>query len=255
MPLLFIGHGSPMNAIEDNSFTRMLKGLGKTIPKPKAIMSVSAHWLTKGTYVCGVDKPKLIYDFYGFPEKLSQVKYPCGGSPKFAKEVMDLANQNPLGWDESWGLDHGTWSVMRHIYPNADIPVFQLSIDYNNGLGYHFEIGKVLRELRNKGVLVIGSGNLVHNLIKMDFQNLDGEPYDWAVQFDAYVKARLENRNFKALINYQQIGSAANKAHPTNDHYLPMLYVLGMCDKNEPLEFIFEGYQGRSVSMRCFKVG
>jgi len=261
MPVFFIGHGSPINIILDNDFTRSLAKLGKSLPRPKAIMVVSAHWLTKGTYVTCTERPGTIYDFYGFPEELYNIKYPSSGSPKAAGLVKESVNKVKVNCNYDWGLDHASWAILRHIYPKADIPVFEMSLDYSfndwhpKSVQYHYELASDLAGLREKGILIIGSGNIVHNLELIDFQNIDAKPYDWAVKIDEKMKSNLISRNHKELINYPDMGKEAYLAIPTLDHYLPMIYTIALQDKNEPLTFIYEKFQNASISMRCFRIG
>ena len=246
MPVLFIGHGSPENAIENNEFTRNWKKIASTIPRPEAILCISAHWLREGSAITGMEKPRTIHDFYGFPEKLYRVKYDVKGSPEYAKRIKQLVKSVRVELDYEWGLDHGTWSVLVNMYPEADIPVLQLSLDYYLPLEKQFQIGRELMSLRSEGVLVIGSGNIVHNLMAVNFQ---AKPYDWAVDFDNFVKHSLETRDDDALINYARQKSAS-LAHPTNDHYLPLLYVIGASETEKP-QFLNEGVFAGSVGMRC----
>jgi 4,5-DOPA dioxygenase extradiol len=262
MPVLFIGHGSPENIILKNSFTRRMAELGKELPKPRAILVVSAHWLTDGTYVTCVEKPKTIYDFYGFPDELYRLSYPSPGSPEVARLITGLGKKPGIRCDNSWGLDHAAWAILRHIYPEADIPVIELSLDYSpyNGwnrqtLQYYYEMAKQLSPLREKGILIIGSGNIVHNLRVVDMMNMDAQPYDWAVEFDERVKRDLLERNHKDLLDCQNMSRATSLAVPTLDHYLPMIFAIGLQENGDELEFLHEGFQNRSVSMRCFKVG
>ncbi len=252
-PLIFIGHGHPMNALLDNNFTQALTKLGESLEKPNAIMIVSAHWQTLGTYVSTNPTPKAIYDFGGM-DVLRQIKYEPKGNPEFAKQVVETAPIFNIQEDPSMGLDHGAWTVLKYLYPKADIPVFELSIDSSQPTGYHFQLASALKKMREKGVLIIGSGNIVHNLKILDWNNIDAKPMDWAVEFDELVKAKLNNLDFQALVNYQQFGKLAEMAHPTNEHYLPMLYTLGLADKNEDVKYIFEGFQYGSASMRCFQI-
>ena len=255
MPALFIGHGNPMNALLDNPFTRNLNALGKSFAeKPKAILVVSAHWLTKGTHVLVSSKPKTIHDFGGFPQALFDVQYPSPGAPELAKETKKLISSVNVVGDDNWGLDHGAWTVLKHMFPEADIPVFQLSIDYYKAPEYHFKLAEELQALRKKGVLIIGSGNIVHNLYNIDFDT-NAKPFDWAVEFDGIVKSKLEHRQYTDLMNYTGLGKSAALAVPTNDHYLPMFYTLGLADKEEELKFTYEEIQNGSISMRCFQVG
>lgn len=252
MPVFFIGHGNPMNAIEDNPFTRSLAEIGNSLTeKPKAVMVISAHWLTNGSFVNVLPKPELIYDFGGFPEELYTVKYPAPGSPEYAKQVTDIASV--IKADTNWGLDHGAWSILKHIFPKADIPVFQMSIDYSASMQRHFELGLMLKMLRSKGVIIIGSGNIVHNL-RLWFSRGGNMPYDWAIEFDEWVKEKIDNRDFESLINYEKQGSAAKLAVPTTEHYIPMLYTLGLADTKEQITYTYEEVF-TSASMRCFRVG
>lgn len=245
-----MGHGSPMNAIEDNEFSRNWKELAQAIPKPEAILCVSAHWVTEGTYVTAMENPKTIHDFYGFPRKLYEVQYKAKGSPGLANKITDIIKSVEVLPDYDWGLDHGTWSLLVNMYPKADIPVLQLSLDYNLPLDKHFQIGRELNQLRKKGVLIIGSGNLVHNLLVID---LNASPYTWAVDFDDFVKDSLEKEDYNALISYTKHKSSA-LAHPTNEHYLPLLYVIGAVENEKP-QFLNEGIFAGSISMRCAVFG
>lgn len=247
-PLLFVGHGNPMNAIEDNAFSRSWKNIGKNIPAPEAIVCMSAHWLTDGSFITSTLSPKMIYDFYGFPEELYQVAYPAKGDPKLATEVHELNNQIKINKD--WGLDHGSWSFLKHMFPNANIPVLQLSIDYYSPLSVQFELLKTLRKLRDRGVLFIGSGNIVHNLSLASFGT---KPYEWAVEFEQQSKELIENGNVKALLDYDSLGEAAKMSIPTDDHYRPMINTLALKYDNEELDFFNEGIDLASVSMLSFK--
>lgn len=251
MPAIFIGHGTPMNAISDNAFTQSLTKLGKDLPRPNAIVVVSAHWLTDKTYVSVNPAPKTIYDFDGFPEALYKVKYEPKGHPELAKEVKSLASKIPVHEDNGMGLDHGAWTVLKHIYPKADIPVFQLSIDFYKPPQFHYELGQLLKKLREKGVLIIGSGNIVHNL---GYIKPKGDAYDWAIEFDKVVKDYLDKGDFMPLVNYQKFGKAAQMSVPTHDHYTPMLYALGLANKNEQIKYFHEGLELGSISMRSFMV-
>lgn len=255
LPVLFVGHGNPMNAIADNAFTRKLGAWGSSFEeKPKAILVISAHWLTQGTHVMVSPKPRTIHDFGGFPQALYQIQYPVPGSPEFAGETRQLISSTSVVDDDQWGLDHGAWTVLRHMFPKADVPVYQLSIDYSKPPAYHYNLAQELKSLRKKGVLIIGSGNIVHNLYKIDFDE-HAKPYDWAIDFDETVKAKLLARDYANLIHYSSLGNTASLSVPTNDHYLPMLYSLGVTDKSEPLAFTYEEIQNASISMRCFQVG
>jgi len=252
-PAIFIGHGNPMNALWDNPFTQSLEKLGKSFTeKPNAIMVISAHWLTRGTSVTVSEKPRIIYDFGGFPDELYRVQYPAKGSPEKAKETKQTINSTSVNEDSSWGLDHGAWTVLKHMFPNADIPVFQLSIDATQPPEYHFKLASELKTLREKGVLIIGSGNIVHNLYEVSF-SANAKPADWAIEFDDIVRKRLINRSFADLINYEKFGSVASLSVPTNDHYLPMLYTIGLSNTSDELTFTYEEIQNTSLSMRCFK--
>jgi 4,5-DOPA dioxygenase extradiol len=251
MPVLFIGHGNPMNALYDNAFTKKLHSLKNSITTPKAILVISAHWLTRGTYVSTNPSPKTIYDFGGFPDELFKVKYEPKGNPELAKEIQAKINYTPIGEDTTMGLDHGAWTILKHIYPNADIPTFQLSIDYSKPASYHYELSKQLDFLRNKGVLIIGSGNIVHNLGMVDFNN-PTNAYDWAIEFDTTVKTYLDKGDDVSLINYEKLGKSALLSIPTNDHYLPMIYILGLKNKGEHVSYLYESMEYGSLSMRSF---
>lgn len=261
MPALFIGHGSPMNAIMKNDFTQSLTDLGRILPRPRAIMVISAHWLTDGTFVACMDKPRTIHDFYGFPEELYRIKYPSPGAPECAKFITELLNKDRVKCDYEWGLDHASWAILRHVYPESDIPVFEMSLDYSfndwnpKPLQYHFDLARGLAELRKKGVLIIGSGNIVHNLRLIDFSNINASPYDWAVEFDELVKANLLEWNPEGLIDFEKMSKAAPYAVPTLDHYLPLVYTIALREENEPITFTYEGFQHGSISMRCFQIG
>ena len=261
MPVLFIGHGSPMNIIMNNSYTRSLIALGKSIPRPKAIMVVSAHWLTSGTCVTCMDRPRTIHDFYGFPSELYSIRYASPGSPETARLVVESVRKTSIGCNSVWGLDHASWAVLHHMYPHADIPVFEMSLDYSYNewhpkpLQYHYDLAKEFKKLRQQEVLVIGSGNIVHNLAMIDFDDMNAVPFAWAQDFDEQVRSNLLSGNHQDLINYQNMGKAAVSAVPTLDHYLPMIYAIALQEKNEPLIFIHEGFQNASISMRCFKIG
>ena len=261
MPVLFIGHGSPMNIIRENRFTQSLKELGKSLPTPKAIMVISAHWLTEGTSVTCMEKPRTIHDFYGFPEELYRIDYPSPGAPSYAKSVLDSVKAVSVKCDTDWGLDHASWAVLKHMYPEADIPTFEMSLDYSfnewnpKPLRYHYNLASQLGDLRKRGILIIGSGNIVHNLRLIDFEQTDAQPFDWAVEFDEKVKENLIHQNHKDLLNCEDIGRAASYAVPTLDHYLPMVYVIAMQQKGEPITFTYEGFQNASISMRSFRIG
>ncbi len=261
MPVLFIGHGSPINIILKNDFTSALAKLGRELPKPEAIMVISAHWLTRGTYVTCMERPRTIYDFYGFPKELYEIEYPSPGASGKAELVKEFVKKAPVKCNADWGLDHASWSILKHMYPEADIPVFEMSLDYSfnelnpKPLQYHYELASELAGLREKGVLITGSGNMVHNLGLIDFRNINAKTYDWAVEFDKKLKFNLLHKNHRELINYKNMGEAASLAVPTLDHYLPMIYATALQGKNEPLTFVYEGFQNASISMRCFRIG
>lgn len=257
MPVLFLGHGSPMNAIEENQFVEGFRKIGKTIPKPNAILCVSAHWETKGTYVTAMQNPPTIHDFGGFPQALFDVQYPAPGSPELAKKTKEIVKTTQVGLDESWGLDHGSWSVIKHLYPDASIPVIQLSLDYYKGPQYHYELAKELNVLRQKGILIIGSGNMVHNLRMVAWNRLN-EPdfgFDWALETDAQMKEFILDGNHKALIDFRSQGKGFELAIPTPEHYLPLLYTLAMQDKNEKIEIFNDKAVGGSLTMTSVKIG
>jgi 4,5-DOPA dioxygenase extradiol len=256
MPVLFFGHGSPMNAIEENEFVKGWKNIGATLPKPHAILCVSAHWETRGTYVTAMDKPVTIHDFGGFPGKLYDVQYPAPGSPELAKEVKRIIKNAEVGLDVKWGLDHGSWTVIRHLYPEADIPVIQLSLDYYQSPQYHYDLAAELSYLRSKGVLIIGSGNMVHNLRLVSWEKIDepGFGYDWALEANEKMKNLILSDNHKTLIDYKLQGSAFNLAIPTPDHFLPLLYILALKEKNEK-PIIFNDYAvAGSLTMTSIKI-
>ena len=239
MPVLFIGHGSPMNGIEHNTFSESWAQLAKEIPVPKAIIVVSAHWLSRGTKITTMDFPETIHDFGGFPKELSDVQYPAPGNPELAKETAAIIKSADVELAHDWGLDHGAWTVIRNMYPDAKIPVLQLSIDYTKGPQFHYELAKELASLRSKGVLIMGSGNMVHNLRMVSFDKIDTEfGFDWAIEMNEVFKKHIITRNHTALINYESLGNAAKLAVPTPDHYYPLLYALGLQGKNEEA-FIF----------------
>ncbi|MDD4921639.1 MAG: 4,5-DOPA dioxygenase extradiol [Bacteroidales bacterium] len=254
MPLLFLGHGSPMNAIEENDFVTGFRNMGKSIPKPKAILCVSAHWETRGTAVTAMEKPLTIHDFGGFPKALFDVQYPAPGSPELAAEVKSLVSKTEIDLDRQWGLDHGAWSVIRHLYPNADIPVIQMSLDHDKTPEYHYELAKELSSLRNKGVLIIGSGNMVHNLRLVDWKNPDNG-YDWAETASDLLKKLITGGDHQALIHYHLLGKEIQWSVPTPEHYLPMLYILGLKQEEEPMTFFNDKVVLGSMSMTSFKVG
>ncbi len=257
MPVLFIGHGSPMNAIEDNIFSKRWQQMGKEIPIPKAVVVVSAHWLTKGTMVTAMSNPKTIHDFGGFPQALFDVQYPAPGSPELATEIQKLITNPAVELDHDWGLDHGTWSVVKHMYPDADIPVLQLSIDYYKPAAYHYELAKQLLALRKKGVLIIGSGNMVHNLRMVAWDKLNEPEYgfDWALEMNDVFKNKISNGFHKELIQYEKLHKAATLAIPTPDHYYPLLYILALQTDNDKVEFFNDKAVGGSLTMTSVKIG
>ncbi|MDF2565308.1 MAG: ygiD [Massilibacillus sp.] len=253
MPALFIGHGSPMNIIEENNYTRSLMSLGNNLPKPAAILVVSAHWQTRGTYITSAELPPTIYDFYGFPEELYQESYPCPGSLKIARRVQDLM-QTEVSGDSTRGIDHAGWAVLKHMYPQADIPTLQLSLDVRRSPQEHYELGKNFVRLREEGVLIIGSGNIVHNLSQLDFSSMYGaKVYPWAAAFDKTIAELLVNHDHASLIAYENL-PYANISLPTNEHYLPMLYTIAMQAEHEKLRFICTDIQNGSIAMRSFMI-
>lgn len=255
MPVLFIGHGSPMNAIDDNGYTRAVRKLGANLPRPKAILVISAHWMTEGTWITAMEKPKTIHDFYGFPQALFDVQYPAPGSPEIAKLIRESVPDPKIHADtEMWGLDHGAWSVLRHLYPQADVPVMQLSLHMEQPAEYHFQLGRQLARLRDEGVLLLGSGNLVHNLRRIRWE-AHVQPFDWAVEFDEWIKEKITQRDFAALMRDFRSTEAGRLSVPTLEHYLPLLYVLGAADEKDELRFEYEELQNGSISMRSFSFG
>ncbi len=254
MPVLFLGHGSPMNAIQDTEFSRGWRTIGQSLPKPNAIICVSAHWETKGTYVTAMEKPKTIHDFGGFPQELFDVQYPAPGSPAFAQQTKEAITSTEVGLDQQWGLDHGTWSVVKHLYPKADVPVIQLSLDYTKGPQYHYELAKELASLRKKGVLIIGSGNIVHNLGIIDWQNQD-QGYDWAVEANNTMKSLITKGDYAPLINYTSMGKAFQLSIPTPEHFLPMLYTLGLKDDTDTVTFFNDKTIMGSIAMTSLMMG
>lgn len=249
MPLMFVGHGNPMNAIEHNKFSEAWKEIGAKLPKPQAILSVSAHWLTRGTRVLAMERPKTIHDFGGFPDELFAQQYPAPGAPEFARETQRLSTQQHIILDDEWGFDHGTWSVLLQMFPLADIPVYQLSIDYSKPMSYHFTLAQEIRSLRDKGVMVIGSGNIVHNLGAINWKP-GAAPYDWALEFDTTIKQWIERGDSQAILDFQKLGPLAKLAHPTYDHFLPLIYALGFRYPNENPAFFNDDFDMGSVSMR-----
>ncbi len=252
-PALFIGHGSPMNIIEDNDYTKHLKKLGIEIPKPKSIIVISAHWLTNGTYVTGNNNPLQIYDFYGFPQKLYEVQYRPSGSSELAEQIIEITKEKELQISLRWGIDHAAWSILYHAFPKADVPVIEISIDLNKPPEYHFETGKLLRKLREKEIFIIGSGNLVHNLYEIDF-NTNAIAYDWAIEADNILKQLIIKEDLESLFYFPQKNELGIKAVPSADHYYPLLYVMGTKFPEEKINFTYEEIQNGSISMRSFIV-
>ena len=252
MPVVFVGHGSPMNAIEDNEFGRTWEALGNSLPRPKAIVCISAHWETRGTWATAMTAPKTIHDFYGFPRSLYEVQYPAPGAPALASRLGEIIRLAPVELDQAWGLDHGAWSVLRRMYPAAELPVIQLSLDRTHDVQHAYDLGVELRALRDEGVLILGSGNLVHNLRLMQWE---GAPFDWAEEYDRNVKNWIEQGDHAAVIHYERHGRAAALAVNSAEHYLPLLYVLGASDGTEPLRFFNEEIALGSVSMRGVVIG
>lgn len=257
LPALFIGHGSPMNGIEDNQFSQTWRAMGQKIDRPKAVLVISAHWLTQGTHITAMNQPKTIHDFGGFPQELFEVQYPAPGNPELAFATKQLITKTDVGLDHDWGLDHGTWTVVRHMYPEADIPVLQLSIDYSKPPQYHYDLAKQLAALRKKGVLIIGSGNMVHNLRMVAWDKLNEPEYgfDWATEMNTIFKSKISDGNHQALIDYETLDKAAKLAIPTPDHYYPMLYTLGLQDNKDEISFFNDKAVGGSLTMTSVKIG
>ncbi len=252
MPVLFVGHGSPMNAIENNAFTQTLRDLSARLPKPKAVCVISAHWVTFGSHVLASSNPQTIHDFYGFPRALYEVEYPAPGAPV---EAGKLAENPVIVPDVKWGLDHGSWSVLRHMYPNADVPAFQLSLDERRTPKEHLELGREIKQLRQRGVLILGSGNVVHNLRQIDWNDVHGA-FDWAREFDARVKDSVDAHDASALADPEKWGERLlSTAHPTLEHYLPLLYCMGSTDEKDSISYPYEGFDFGSISMRAVLLG
>jgi 4,5-DOPA dioxygenase extradiol len=257
MPALFLGHGSPMNAIEENEFVANFRKIAKEIPKPVAILCVSAHWETRGTFVTAMKNPPTIHDFGGFPKALFDVQYPAPGSPALAQQTKELITSISIGLDDKWGLDHGAWSVIKHLYPNADVPIIQFSIDYTKPPQYHYDLGKQLAALRKKGILIIGSGNIVHNLGLMDWKNIhtDNFGFDWAVEANEKMKSFIKSGDHQPLINFKSQGKAFDKAIPSPEHYLPLLYTLALKGENEKVSIFNDKAVAGSLTMTSVKIG
>ncbi len=256
MPVLFLGHGSPMNAIEENEFVAGFRKVGREISKPSAVLCISAHWETKGTFVTAMKNPPTIHDFGGFPQALFDVQYPAPGSPELANETKAMIKKTDVGLDQKWGLDHGAWSVIKHLYPNADIPVIQMSLDYYQSPQYHYELAKELAALRNKGVLIIGSGNMVHNLgmIEWNKLNTDNFGFDWALEAREKMKKYILNGDHKSLINYKSQGKSFELSIPTPEHYLPLLYTLALKEENDKISFFNDKAVAGSLTMTSVKI-
>ncbi len=263
LPVLFLGHGSPMNAIGDNEYRRSWQALGaefgSRIARPQLILCISAHWLTDGWWLTGMDQPKTIHDFGGFPQELFDQQYPAPGDAAAARAISQVVRQRasaPLGLDVSaWGLDHGSWSVLKPMFPDADIPVIQLSMDYSRAPEDHYALAQQIMGLRERGVLIVGSGNVVHNLQQMQRGAAGSQAYDWALEFDQTIGGYLQQGNLSALQNFQKLGALAKMAHPTYEHFLPLLYAAGAVDANEPMRFFNTSFQGGSISMRSMVWG
>lgn len=257
MPVLFLGHGSPMNAIEENEFVRGFRESVRTIPRPKAILCISAHWETKGTRVTAMPNPRTIHDFGGFPKALYEVNYPAPGSPELAEATKKIITKTEVILDDKWGLDHGAWSVIKHMYPDADIPVVQMSLDYQQTPAYHYELARELDRLRSKGILIIGSGNMVHNLrmVAWDKMNVDDYGYDWALEASDKMKQFIQNGNHTSLINYRSNGRSFELAVPTPEHYLPLLYTLALQGKDEKVSLFNDKAMAGSLTMTSVRIG
>lgn len=256
MPVLFLGHGSPMNAIEENEFVEGFRKIAKRIPKPNAILCISAHWETRGTFVTAMENPVTIHDFGGFPQRLFDVQYPAPGSPDLALETRSIVQNTHIELDDKWGLDHGAWSVIRHMYPEADVPVIQLSLDYYQNAAYHYELARELKSLREKGVLIVGSGNMVHNLRKVAWNQLNETfGFDWAIEADEKMKQFILDNNHQALIEYEKQGKPFELAIPTPEHYLPLLYALAVKEKKDDLFLFNDKPVAGSLTMTSVLIG
>jgi 4,5-DOPA dioxygenase extradiol len=255
LPAIFFGHGNPMNALSDNAYTQAWRHIGERLPPPDAILCVSAHWYGPGIAVTVDARPRTLHDFGGFPAELYRVRYDAPGDPALARRVRDLLAPLPVALSDTWGLDHGTWSVLCHVYPQADVPVVQLSIDETQPAAFHFDLGRRLAALRDERILIVGSGNLVHNLHAYAWGRHVPQPYDWAVRFEAEARARMSAGDFAPLVEYEALGRDAVLSVPTPEHYLPLLYVLGARRDGEPVTFPVEGVDGGSISMLAVQVG
>jgi 4,5-DOPA dioxygenase extradiol len=257
MPVLFVGHGSPMNGIETNTFSKTWQDLPRQFPTPSAVLCISAHWLTSGTFITAMDHPKTIHDFGGFPDELFKVQYPAPGNKMLAEETVQLVKSTQVGLDHDWGLDHGAWSVIRHMYPDATIPVLQFSIDYYKPARYHYELAKELSVLRNKGVLILASGNMVHNLrmVAWDKISMPGFGFDWAIEMNEIFKKKIADGDHQPLLNYESLHQAAKLAIPTPDHYWPLLYALGLQNGKEEIQFFNDSLVAGSLTMTSVRIG
>jgi 4,5-DOPA dioxygenase extradiol len=253
MPVLFIGHGNPMNAIEDNEFTKGWADTAKALPKPNAILCISAHWETDGTFVTAMDNPQTIHDFGGFPQSLFDVQYPAPGDLALATEVKNTITDVPIGLNTDWGLDHGAWVVASRLYPKADIPIIQLSLNYGKSAQWHYDLAKELNFLRRKGVLIIGSGNMVHNLGVLNWK--DDKPFDWAIEANETIKKLITTHDYKSLIDYKSLGSSVQLAVPTPEHYLPLIYTLALQGDKDAITLFNDKTVMGSIAMTCLKIG
>ena len=255
MPILFLGHGNPMNAIEENEFVKGFREIGAEIPRPTAILCISAHWETRGTFVTSMEKPETIHDFGGFPRELYEVEYPAPGSPEMAREVMEIVTKTKIEPDYQWGLDHGAWSVIKHLYPDASVPVVQLSLDYTKPAEYHYQLAQELSPLREKGVLIIGSGNMIHNLRRAAWDKLNDQfVYDWAIEADTLMKKYIQEENHQELIDYTAQGESFRLSIPTPEHYLPLLYILALKEKQESITIFNDKIVAGLLSMASLKI-
>ena len=255
LPALFVGHGNPLNALQENDWTRAWAALGATLPRPRAVLSISAHWYVGETAVTAMAAPRTIHDFGGFPRELYEVRYPAAGDPSLARRVQELLAPLAVSPNESWGLDHGTWAVLRHVFPGAEVPVVQLSIDETRPPSFHYELGTKLRRLREENILLIGSGDVVHNLHAYAWGRHPQEPYDWALRFEREVRQALTAGDHARIVDYESLGPDALLAVPTPEHFLPLLYVLGASTAEERITFPVEGMDGGSVSMLAVQFG
>lgn len=255
MPAFFFGHGNPMNAIRQNAWTDGWASIGRLVPKPNAILCVSAHWYIPATAVTAMERPRTIHDFGGFPRELFEVQYPAPGSPHLAERVRGLLGTDVVADESTWGLDHGTWSVLCHVFPDANIPVVQLSIDETQPSQFHFDLGQKLLPLRDEGVLIVGSGNFVHNLHTYAWGQHDVQPFDWALRFEETARSLMETGDFAPLVNYETLGRDAMLSAPTPDHYLPLIYILGLRREDDAVRFPVEGFDGGSISMTTVQIG